>query len=54
LPAIACGFTLLFATAAAPATNPHAFKSLPYDVRDFPPVGLLARAPFIVSGEFLD
>ena len=43
------GYTLLFATAAALVTNPHTFKSLPYDaVKDFVPVGFVARAPFFV------
>lgn len=43
------GYTLLFATAAALVTNPHTFKSLPYDAdKDFVPVGFVARAPFFV------
>ncbi len=43
------GYTFLFATAAALVTNPHTFKSLPYDaVKDFAPVGTIARVPFFV------
>jgi tripartite-type tricarboxylate transporter receptor subunit TctC len=43
------GYTFLFATAAALVTNPHTFKSLPYDAdKDFVPVGFVARAPFFV------
>ncbi len=43
------GYTFLFATAAALVTNPHTFKSLPYDAeKDFIPVGFIARAPFFV------
>lgn len=43
------GYTLFFATAAALVTNPYTFKSLPYDpARDFAPIGMVARAPFLV------
>lgn len=43
------GYTFLFATAAALVTNPHTFKSLPYDAeKDFVPVGFVAHAPFFV------
>jgi tripartite-type tricarboxylate transporter receptor subunit TctC len=43
------GYTFFFATAAALVTNPHTFKSLPYDpVRDFVPVAKLVRGPFFV------
>jgi tripartite-type tricarboxylate transporter receptor subunit TctC len=43
------GYTFLFATAAAFATNPYTFKSLPYDpIADFVQVGLVAKGPFIV------
>lgn len=43
------GYTFLFATAAALVTNPHTFKSLPYDaVKDFTPVATIARVPFFV------
>jgi tripartite-type tricarboxylate transporter receptor subunit TctC len=43
------GYTFLFATAAALATNPYTFKSLPYDpVADFVAVGMVAKGPFIV------
>jgi tripartite-type tricarboxylate transporter receptor subunit TctC len=43
------GYTFLFATAAALVTNPHTFKSLPYDAeKDFAPVGTIARVPFFV------
>jgi tripartite-type tricarboxylate transporter receptor subunit TctC len=43
------GYTFFWATAAALVTNPHTFKSLPYDpVRDFVPVGKVADGPFLV------
>jgi tripartite-type tricarboxylate transporter receptor subunit TctC len=43
------GYTFLFATAAALVTNPHTFKTLPYDAeKDFTPVGTIARVPFFV------
>ncbi|HWV41991.1 Bug family tripartite tricarboxylate transporter substrate binding protein [Pseudorhodoplanes sp.] len=43
------GYTFLFATAAALVTNPHTFKTLPYDAeKDFAPVGTIARVPFFV------
>jgi len=43
------GYTMLFATAAGLVTNPHTFKSLPYDPnRDFVPVGLIGKGPFVV------
>jgi len=43
------GYTFFWATAAALATNPHTFKSLPYDaVRDFAPVGKVAEGPFLI------
>jgi tripartite-type tricarboxylate transporter receptor subunit TctC len=43
------GYTFFWATAAALVTNPHTFKSLPYDaVRDFVPVGKVAEGPFLV------
>lgn len=43
------GYTFLFATAAALVTNPHTFKTLPYDpVKDFMPVAYIARVPFFV------
>jgi tripartite-type tricarboxylate transporter receptor subunit TctC len=43
------GYTFFWATAAALVTNPHTFKSLPYDaVRDFTPVGKVAEGPFLV------
>jgi tripartite-type tricarboxylate transporter receptor subunit TctC len=43
------GYTFFFATAAALVTNPHTFKSLPYDaVRDFVPVSKIAEGPFFV------
>jgi tripartite-type tricarboxylate transporter receptor subunit TctC len=43
------GYTFLFATAAALVTNPHTFKTLPYDAdKDFVPVGTIARVPFFV------
>jgi tripartite-type tricarboxylate transporter receptor subunit TctC len=43
------GYTFLFATAAPLVTNPHTFKTLPYDAeKDFTPVGFIARVPFFV------
>jgi tripartite-type tricarboxylate transporter receptor subunit TctC len=43
------GYTFLFATAAALVTNPHTFKSMPYDpVKDFVAVASIARVPFFV------
>lgn len=43
------GYTFFFATAAALVTNPHTFKSLPYQpARDFVPVSKIARGPFFV------
>jgi tripartite-type tricarboxylate transporter receptor subunit TctC len=42
------GYTFFFATAAALVTNPHTFKSLPYQPRDFVPVSKIARGPFFV------
>ena len=44
----AAGYTFFFATAAALVTNPHTFKSLPYQPRDFVPVAKIARGPFFV------
>jgi tripartite-type tricarboxylate transporter receptor subunit TctC len=43
------GYTFFFATAAALVTNPHTFKSLPYDpLRDFAPVSMIAKGPFFL------
>src|SRR5262249_36451684 len=43
------GYNFFCATAATLVSNPHTFKSLPYDpVRDFVPVGFIARNPFFV------
>ena len=43
------GYTLFFATAAALVTNPHTFKSLPYDpLKDFVPIGLTGKAMFMI------
>lgn len=43
------GYTFLFATAAPLVTNPHTFKTLPYEAeKDFTPVGFIARVPFFV------
>jgi tripartite-type tricarboxylate transporter receptor subunit TctC len=43
------GYTLFFATAAALVSNPHTFKSLPYDpLKDFAAVSMIAINPFIV------
>jgi tripartite-type tricarboxylate transporter receptor subunit TctC len=43
------GYNVFCATAATLVSNPHTFKSLPYDpARDFVPVGFIARNPFFV------
>jgi len=43
------GYNFFCATAATLVSNPHTFKSLPYDpVRDFTPVGMIAKGPFFV------
>ena len=43
------GYTLFFATAAALVSNPHTFKSLPYDpLKDFVAVSMIASNPFLV------
>ncbi|MBN9082077.1 MAG: hypothetical protein BGP04_08910 [Rhizobiales bacterium 62-17] len=43
------GYTFLFATAAALASNPHTFATLPYDpVKDFAPVAMIAKGPFFL------
>ncbi|MFN3348656.1 Bug family tripartite tricarboxylate transporter substrate binding protein [Pseudorhodoplanes sp.] len=43
------GYTFFFATAAALASNPHTFKTLPYDpLRDFAPVSMIAKGPFFI------
>ncbi len=43
------GYNFFCATAATLVSNPHTFKSLPYDpVRDFAPVAMIAKGPFFV------
>lgn len=43
------GYTLFFATAAALVSNPHTFKSLPYDpLKDFIAVSMVAKNPFLI------
>ena len=43
------GYTLFFATAAALVSNPHAYKTLPYDpVKDFVAVSMVAKNPFLI------
>ena len=43
------GYNFFCATAATLVSNPHTFKSLPYDpARDFTPVGMIAKGPFFV------
>ena len=43
------GYTLFFATAAALVSNPHTFKSLPYDpVKDFVAISMVAKNPFLI------
>jgi tripartite-type tricarboxylate transporter receptor subunit TctC len=45
------GYTLLFATAAALVSNPHTFKTLPYDpLKDFVAVSMVAKNPFLILG----
>ena len=47
--ASADGYTLFFATAAALVSNPHTFKTLPYDpVKDFVAVSMVAKNPFLI------
>jgi len=43
------GYNFFCATAATLVSNPHTFKSLPYDpARDFAPVGMIAKGPFFL------
>src|SRR6267143_6145885 len=43
------GYNFFCATAATLVSNPHTFKTLPYDpVRDFVPVAMIAKGPFFV------
>ena len=43
------GYTLFFATAAALVSNPHTFKSLPYDpLKDFIAVSMVAKNRFLI------
>lgn len=43
------GYTLFFATAAALVSNPHTFKSLPYEpLKDFIAVSMVAKNPFLI------
>jgi tripartite-type tricarboxylate transporter receptor subunit TctC len=43
------GYTLFFATAAALVSNPHTFKTLPYDpVKDFVAISMVAKNPFLI------
>lgn len=43
------GYTFLWSTAAALISNPHTFKTLPYDpLKDFAPVGKIADGPFMI------
>jgi len=43
------GYNFFCATAATLVSNPHTFKSLPYDpARDFVPVAMIAKGPFLV------
>ncbi len=43
------GYTLFFATAAALVSNPHTFKTLPYNpVNDFVAVSMVAKNPFLI------
>lgn len=43
------GYTLVYALSAQYAVNPHLYPKLPYDpVRDFAPVALIVRSPYIL------
>src|SRR5690348_15029377 len=43
------GYNFFCATAATLVSNPHTFKSLPYEpARDFVPVAMIAKGPFFV------
>jgi len=43
------GYNFFCATAATLVSNPHTFKSLPYDpLKDFVPVSMIAKGPFFV------
>jgi tripartite-type tricarboxylate transporter receptor subunit TctC len=43
------GYSFLFATSAALATNPYTFKTLPYDpVHDFAPVSMVAKSNHVL------
>jgi tripartite-type tricarboxylate transporter receptor subunit TctC len=43
------GYNFFCVTAATLVSNPHTFKSLPYDpVKDFVPVAMIAKGPFFV------
>ena len=43
------GYTLFYATAAALVTDPHTYKSLPYDpMKDFTPISSIAEVSFMV------
>jgi tripartite-type tricarboxylate transporter receptor subunit TctC len=43
------GYSFFCATAATLVSNPHTYKSLPYDpLRDFVPVGMIAKGPFFL------
>jgi tripartite-type tricarboxylate transporter receptor subunit TctC len=44
------GYSLLFAASSLIVTNPHSFKSLPYNPeRDFVAVGMVGMSPFMVA-----
>jgi len=43
------GYTFFYATAAALVTDPHTYKSLPYDpMKDFTPISSIAEVSFMV------
>ena len=43
------GYNFFCATAATLVSNPHTFKTLPYDpAKDFVPVSMIAKGPFLV------
>lgn len=47
------GYTLLIGTTSAFGTNPHVFRNITYDAREFAPVGLVVTVPlaFAVRGD---
>lgn len=42
------GYTLLVCTSAVAAINPTTFKQLPYDPKDFVPISIYLKSPFVL------